>query len=174
MITPPIVVLFLCTGNSARSILAESTLRHLGQGRFTVYSAGSRPVGRVSRNALWQLEATGFPIEDLRSKSWDDFTGPDAPKLDIVVTVCDSAARETCPVFFGDFVSTHWGLADPAAAHGDEIVARVAFADTHRIIRHRIEQLIALPVETLEPDVLKARLDAIGRSSPFPARVEAA
>lgn len=175
MTMSPIAVLFLCTGNSARSILAEATLNHLGNGRFVAYSAGSRPVGRVNRYALWQLEATGFPTQGLSSKSWDTFTGDQAPAIDIVVTVCDSAAKEACPIFFGDFVSTHWGLADPAAvATQDEMIARVAFADTHRIVRHRIEQLVALPVESMDRDELKASLDAIGISSPFPGRAEAA
>lgn len=174
MFSSPMVVLFLCTGNSARSILAESTLRHLGGDRFVVHSAGSKPVGRVNRYALWQLDASGFPTEGLYSKSWDAFTADDAPRIDIVVTVCDSAAKETCPIFFGDFVSTHWGLPDPASAQGDEMVMRTAFAMTHRVIRHRIEQLIALPIESLDRDALKSRLDAIGMSSPFPSRMEAA
>jgi protein-tyrosine-phosphatase len=172
--TPPITVLFLCTGNSARSILAEATLNHLGQGRFRAFSAGSHPKGRVHRNTLWQLEAAGISTEGLSSKSLDVFTGEDAPQLDIVVTVCDQAAKEVCPVFFGDFVMTHWGMADPVASHGDEIVMRWAFADTHRIVTHRIEQLIALPIETLDRETLKTKLDAIGTSSPFPNRQEEA
>jgi protein-tyrosine-phosphatase len=162
----PIRVLFVCTGNSARSVLSEATLNHLGRGRFIAYSAGSRPTGRVNPHALKQIASRGWPTAGYRSKSWDEFSGEGAPALDIVVTVCDSAASEECPVYFGDFVSTHWGLPDPAAATGSEAEVDAAFAEAHRIVTHRVEQLLALPVESLTPAELRARLDAIGESWP--------
>ena len=166
MTTGPIRVLFVCTGNSARSVLSEATLNHLGRGRFLAYSAGSRPTGRVNPYALKQIAARGWPTAGYRSKSWDEFSGEGAPPLDIVVTVCDSAASEECPVYFGDFVSTHWGLPDPAAATGSEADVDAAFAEAHRIVTHRVEQLVALPMEGLSRAELRARLDAIGESWP--------
>lgn len=162
----PIRVLFVCTGNSARSVLSEATLAALGKGRFAAYSAGSQPAGRVHPHALKRIAARGWPTAGYRSKSWDEFTAESGPELDIVVTVCDSAARETCPVYFGDFVSTHWGLFDPAAATGSDAEIDAAFAEAHRIIEHRIAQLVALPIEALAKSELRERLDAIGRSSP--------
>ncbi len=166
MHAPPFHVLFVCTGNSARSVLSEATLNVLGGGRFIAYSAGSQPTGRVNPFALGQLAASEMPVSGFRSKSWDEFSGPQAPPLDIVVTVCDSAAAESCPAFFGDFVLTHWGLPDPAAVTGSDAEKATAFANAHRIIRHRIEQLIALPVEMLPATELRARLAAIGKSLP--------
>ncbi|HVF35535.1 MAG TPA: arsenate reductase ArsC [Candidatus Saccharimonadia bacterium] len=162
----PIRVLFVCTGNSARSVLSEATLNALGKGRFVAYSAGSQPSGRVNPRALKQIAARGWPTGGYRSKSWDEFTVESGPALDIVVTVCDSAAQETCPVYFGDFVSTHWGLPDPTAATGSEADIDAAFAQAHRIIEHRVAQLVALPIDTLSSSELRDRLDAIGRSSP--------
>ena len=166
MTAEPIRVLFVCTGNSARSVLSEATLNELGRGRFLAYSAGSRPTGRVNPHALKQIAARGWPTAGYRSKSWDEFSGEGAPPLDIVVTVCDSAASEECPVYFGDFVSTHWGLPDPAAAAGSEAEVDAAFAAAHRIVTHRVEQLLALPMEGLSRAELRARLDAIGESWP--------
>ena len=162
----PIRVLFVCTGNSARSVLSEATLNHLGRGRFEAYSAGSRPTGRVNPYALRQLAASGMPTDGYRSKSWDEFSGPGAPKLDVVVTVCDSAAQEECPVFFGDFVLTHWGLPDPAAATGADAEIAAAFAQAHRVVTHRVEQLVALPDDAFASGDLRSRLDAIGESWP--------
>ena len=162
----PIRVLFICTGNSARSVLSEGTLNHLGRGRFEAYSAGSHPSGRVNPFALRQLEASGMPATGYRSKSWDEFSGAGAPKLDIAVTVCDSAASETCPVFLGDFVRTHWGVFDPSDTKGSDAEIAAAFAEAHRIIRHRVEQLVALPDAAFESPGLRATLDAIGESLP--------
>lgn len=158
----PCRVLFICTGNSARSILSEATLNHLGKGRFVAYSAGSKPTGQVNPYALEELATAGIPIEGLASKLWDQFVGDQAPPLDIVVTVCDSAASEPCPVLFGDFVRTHWGLPDPAAAKGSPVAIREAFHQAHMVITYRIMALLNLPVETMNPEELKWALDGIG------------
>lgn len=162
---PPIRhVLVLCTGNSARSVLAEKTLAARGAGRFQAYSAGSQPTGRVNPFALAQLAAAGIPADDVRSKSWDEFSGDRAPPLDLVITVCDSAAAESCPVFLGDFLRTHWGLPDPAAVEGSDEVKAAAFAHAHAVIGARVDAMLALP-EALwsQRDALQAALDAIGR-----------
>lgn len=166
MHAPPWNVLFVCTGNSARSILSEATLNAMAPERFRAYSAGSHPTGRVNPFALRQLQASGIPAAQYRSKSWDEFSGPDAPPLDIVVTVCDSAAAESCPAYYGDFITTHWGLEDPAAVTGSDAEILAAFADAHRIIRHRLEQLIRLPIEGVPAATLRDKLAAIGRSLP--------
>jgi len=158
----PCRVLFICTGNSARSILSEATLNHLGKGRFEAYSAGSKPAGQVNAYALEELATAGIPIDGLSSKSWDRFVGDDAPPLDIVVTVCDSAANEPCPVLFGDFVRTHWGLPDPAAITGSPVAIREAFRDAHMLISYRLMALLNLPVETMGTEELKRALDGIG------------
>lgn len=158
----PCRVLFICTGNSARSILSEATLNHMGKGRFAAYSAGSKPTGQVNPHALEELASAGIPIEGLSSKSWDQFVGEEAPPLDIVITVCDAAASEPCPVLFGDFVRTHWGLPDPAAAKGSPVAIREAFHQARMVITYRIMALLNLPVETLSPGELKAALDGIG------------
>ena len=156
-------VLFLCTGNSARSVLAEATLRDWGGGRFEAFSAGSQPTGRINPFALEQLAAYGIPNSGLRSKSWDEFSGDDAPSIDVVVTVCDSAAAETCPVFFGDFVRTHWGLPDPAAVEGSDDDKRAAFAQAHAVIRKRLTALLALaPDNWSDREALQQALDRIG------------
>lgn len=157
----PCRVLFICTGNSARSILSEATLNYLGKGRFEAFSAGSQPTGRVNPYAIEELKAFGIPIEGLSSKSWDRFTGGGAPPLDIVITVCDNAANETCPVLFGDFVKTHWGQPDPAAAHGAG-AAIEAFRLAHTLVLYRVNALLNLPVETMSRDELKLALDHIG------------
>ncbi|EIL90328.1 putative arsenate reductase ArsC [Rhodanobacter fulvus Jip2] len=151
----PCRVLFICTGNSARSILSEATLNHLGKGRFEAFSAGSRPNGRVNPYAIEELKAVGIPTDGLSSKSWDRFTGEGAPPLDIVITVCDNAANETCPVLFGDFVKAHWGQPDPAAA-------QEAFRVAHALVLYRVTALLNLPVETMSRDALKQALDHIG------------
>lgn len=162
--TEPIRVLFVCTGNSARSALSEATLNARGAGRFVAYSAGSRPTGRIHPQALATLAAHGIPADGLRSKSWDEFSRPDAPRLDVVVTVCDSAAGESCPVLFGDFVRTHWGLPDPPAAEGGDAAVAAAFDAAQRVVEHRIAQLVAMPDAVLRGPDAKAALDAIGRS----------
>lgn len=135
-------VLFLCTGNSARSVLAEATLRAWGVGRFDAYSAGSQPAGRVNPFAIEQLQREGFPTANLRSKSWDEFSAETAVPMDLIVTVCDSAANETCPVVRGDFVRVHWGLFDPAAVTGSDADKRVAFAQAHAIIQKRLRAFL--------------------------------
>lgn len=160
-------VLFLCTGNSARSVLAEATLRAWAGHRFEVFSAGSQPTGTVNAYALGQLAADGIPTAGLRSKSWDEFSTPDAPPMDLVVTVCDSAAAEACPVVFGDFLRAHWGLPDPAAVEGDEEDKREAFRQAHRIVKARLQALLALPAEVWSDRVaLKESLDHIGFVQP--------
>ena len=157
----PYRVLFICTGNSARSILSEATLNHLGKGRFEAFSAGSQPSGRVNSYAIEELKSVGISTENLSSKSWDRFTEEGAPLLDIVITVCDNAANETCPVLFGDFVKTHWGQPDPAAVHG-AAAAIEAFRRAHTLVLYRANALVNLPVETMSRDELKRALDHIG------------
>ena len=155
-------VLFLCTGNSARSILAESILNHAGQGRFRAYSAGSQPVGRVNPRAISLLDKLGYPTAQLRSKSWSEFAGPGAPEFDFIVTVCDNAAAETCPIWPGRPMRTHWGIPDPAAVTGTEAELAAAFADAYRMLKNRIDILVNLPIEKLGAMGLKQRLDEIG------------
>jgi arsenate reductase (thioredoxin) len=159
-------VLFLCTGNSARSILAESLLNYLGQGRFRAFSAGSYPEGVVNRLALELLRQEGLPITNLRSKSWDEYAPPGAPPIDFIFTVCDNAAGEACPVWPGKPTSAHWGIPDPAAVAGDESERRQAFRRAFDSLDARIQRLIALPLETLEPKKLKEALQEIGRTPP--------
>lgn len=155
-------VLFLCTGNSARSILAEAALSRRGAGRCRAFSAGSHPKGAVNPYALALLRAHGFDAAPFRSKSWDEFAAPDAPRLDFIFTVCDSAAGEVCPIWPGRPVSAHWSQPDPAAVEGDEAAKRAAFADAYRIIDARIAAFVALPLASLAPETLKARLQEIG------------
>jgi len=159
-------VLFLCTGNSARSILAESILNRLGRGRFRAYSAGSFPRGSVHPLALDLLRRQNYPVDALRSKSWDEFAAPDAPKLDFVITVCDNAAGEVCPIWPGQPTTAHWGLTDPAAVEGSETVKHLAFADTMRMLHNRIGLFVNLPIESLDKLTLQNRVRAIGRESP--------
>lgn len=157
-------VLFVCTGNSARSVLAEATLRAWGGSRFESFSAGSQPTGRINPYALDTLAAAGMPTTGLRSKSWDEFSGEGAPPIDLVVTVCDSAASESCPVFFGDFVRTHWGLPDPAAVHGSDAEKLEAFAHAHATIKARLQAFLDLPADAwADRDALQVALDGIGR-----------
>jgi protein-tyrosine-phosphatase len=160
----PCRVLFICTGNSARSILSEATLNHLGKGRFKAFSAGSQPTGRVNPRAIEQLRSAGISTEGLVSKAWDRFTEAGAPLLDIVITVCDNAANEACPVLFGDFVKSHWGQPDPAAVQDAE-AAIVAFRLAHALVLRRVTALVRLPVETMSRDELKQALDHIGSGS---------
>lgn len=159
-------VLFLCTGNSARSVLAEATLRAWAGNRFEVFSAGSQPTGTVNPHALAQLAAEGMSTAGLRSKSWDEFAVEGAAPMDLVITVCDAAAAESCPVVFGDFLRTHWGLPDPAGVEDDE-AAREAFRQVHRVVKARLMALLALPASVWEDRaVLKEALDRIGFVGP--------
>jgi len=138
-------VLFLCTGNSARSLMAEALLNVLGRGRFKAYSAGSHATGKIQPMAIELAERVGYPAACMRSKSWDEFAAADAPAMDLIITVCDDAAGETCPVWPGHPVTAHWGVADPAAVVGDETTRRNAFVKAFTLLRRRVELLIALP-----------------------------
>jgi protein-tyrosine-phosphatase len=157
-------VLFLCTGNSARSIMAEVMLNHLGRGRFKAYSAGSHPSGRVNPYSIETLRQLGMATEGLRSKAWDEFAAPGAPPIDFVITVCDNAAGEVCPVWPGKPVTAHWGVFDPAAAEGSDEDKRRAFREAAAILRRRIELLLALPLEKLDLSALKGKVREIGES----------
>jgi arsenate reductase len=159
----PFNVLFLCTGNSARSIIAECLLNRLGQGKFQAFSAGSEPKGRVHPLTLRLLRNSNFDVTGLRSKSWDEFAVPDAPKLDFVITVCDNAANEVCPIWPGQPMTAHWGVPDPAAVLGDETEKYLAFADTMRMQNQRIGIFISLPIASLSNIPLQRQLDDIGR-----------
>jgi protein-tyrosine-phosphatase len=158
----PLNVLFLCTGNSARSIIAECVLNRIGLGKFKAYSAGSKPLGHVHPYALNLLRKTNYDISQLRSKSWEEFARPGAPDLDFVFTVCDNAANEVCPVWPGQPMTAHWGLPDPAAAEGTEVERRLAFADAMRMLNQRLGIFVSLPLDKLSKLSLKARLDEIG------------
>jgi arsenate reductase (thioredoxin) len=155
-------VLFLCTGNSARSILAEAILNDHGKGRFRAFSAGSHPKGEVHPLALALLDRSGIATEDLRCKPWDEFAVAGAPKLDFVFTVCDNAAGEVCPIWPGQPVTAHWGLPDPAAVEGTDVEKAEAFRETYRLLSRRIDLLLALPIATLDKMVLTGRLRDIG------------
>ena len=167
-------VLFLCTGNSARSILFAATLNHLGAGRFAGYSAGSQPTGIVNRFALAELERRGISTSGERSKSWDEFSVTNGPAFDLVMTVCDSAASETCPVFFGDFAKVHWGMPDPASVSGDDATVQEAFRRTENVILDRLTALVALPAESLDQKALLPRLAEIAERFPAVALTEQA
>ena len=158
-------VLFLCTGNSARSILAEAYLNSAGKGRFTAHSAGSHPAGKVNPFALELLQKNRLPTAGLRSKSWDEFARSGAPKLDFVFTVCDNAAGETCPVWPGQPITAHWGVADPAAVQGTDAERRKAFLRAFTELSVRINLLLALPIDKLDRLVLQKKLNDIGRTS---------
>jgi arsenate reductase (thioredoxin) len=162
--TAPLKLLVLCTGNSARSILGEAIANRDGQGRIAAWSAGSFPKGQVHPQALALLARLGYPTEGLRSKSWDEFIGEDAPVFDVVITVCDNAAGETCPVWLGHPVRVHWGIPDPAAAAGDETAVARAFEQAYLVLKGRIDRISLLPLETLDPSSLKRALDEIGRN----------
>jgi protein-tyrosine-phosphatase len=163
MAEKPYNVLFLCTGNSARSILAECVLNRLGQGRFKAFSAGSFPKGEVHPFALELLRRQNYATERLRSKSWNEFARLGAEPLDFVFTVCDNAAGEVCPIWPGQPMTAHWGMPDPAAAQGNETERRVAFADTMRMLHNRIGVFVSLPLASLDKLSLQNRLQAIGK-----------
>lgn len=156
-------VLFLCTGNSARSIMAEAILNNKGRPNFTAHSAGSHPSGSVRPEALRQLEAAHLPIQGVRSKCWDEFAKPGAPKLDFVFTVCDNAANEVCPVWPGQPMTAHWGVPDPAAVRGSEEQVEKAFRDVFFLLDRRISLFLSLPLSTLDGLSLKKEIDNIGR-----------
>lgn len=157
-------VLFLCTGNSARSIMAEAILSLKGNPNFTAYSAGSHPTGTVRPEALRQLEGAHIPTEGLRSKAWDEFSLSGAPKLDFVFTVCDNAAKEVCPVWPGQPMTAHWGIADPAAVHGTEAEVARAFREAFFILDRQINLLLSLPLATLDELAIKREIDNIGQT----------
>lgn len=156
-------VLFLCTGNSARSILAEAILNYKGKPGFTAYSAGSHPTGAVREEALKQLQAARIPTSGLRNKSWEEFSRSGAPELHFVFTVCDNAAQETCPVWPGQPMTAHWGVPDPAAVHGDAAEVDRAFRDAFFILDRRISLFLSLPMATIDRLALKKEVDKIGR-----------
>ncbi len=160
----PYNVLFLCTGNSARSIIAEAILQRLGGDKFNAFSAGSMPKGEVHPAALHVLELLNHNVEGLRSKSWEEFSRPDAPKLDFVFTVCDNAANEVCPIWPGQPMSAHWGLPDPAAVEGSDAEIAVAFNDTYRMLTNRIGPFTALPIAEIDRLSLQTQLNAIGKN----------
>jgi len=159
----PYNVLFLCTGNSARSIMAEAIMNYKGRPNFVAYSAGSHPSGTVRPEALRQLEKSHLPIRGFRSKSWDEFAKPGAPKLDFVLTVCDNAANEVCPVWPGQPMTAHWGVPDPAAVQGTEEQVEKAYRDAFFLLDRRISLFLSLPLATLDGLALKKEIDNIGR-----------
>jgi arsenate reductase len=166
----PYNVLFLCTGNSARSIIAEALTNRLGAGRFRAWSAGSFPKGEVNPHTFPIVRSLGFEASGFRSKSWDEFAGPDAPQMDFVFTVCDDAAGEVCPVWPGNPITAHWGVPDPAAATGSEAEIGVTFAETARQLRNRIGLFVALPLASLDRLSIQSRLHEIGAASEQPAQ----
>jgi len=159
----PYNVLFLCTGNSARSIMAEAILNHKGKGKFTAFSAGSHPAGQPRPEALRQIESSGLSTLGLRSKSWDEFSGPEAPTLDFILSVCDNAAKEPCPYWPGHPITAHWGVADPAAVRGTpEEIAR-AFRDAFTVLDRRIGLFLSLPIATLDNMAIEREISQIGQ-----------
>ena len=169
----PLNVLFLCTGNSARSIMAEVVLNRLGRGKFKAYSAGSHPAGAVNPIALQVLRNAHYDTSGLRSKSWDEFAQAGAPKLDFVFTVCDNAAKEVCPIWPGQPMTAHWGLPDPVKAQGSEAERHLAFADALRMLTNRIGIFVSLPFDKLSKLSLQKHLDEIGQSQPAAAKQSA-
>lgn len=168
----PYNVLFLCTGNSCRSIMAEAIMNRVGSGRFKAFSAGSHPTGVVNPHALELLKRMNHPVQGLRSKPWDEFSrqsNPDAPELDFVFTVCDNAAGEVCPIWPGQPMSAHWGLPDPAAFKGTDAETAVVFADAYRMLNNRISLFVNLPLTSLDRLTLQKRLDQIGKAVGEPA-----
>jgi arsenate reductase len=159
----PYNILVLCTGNSARSIMGEALFNTMGGGRFQAYSAGSHPSGKVNPFAIEQVRALGYSVEGLRSKSWDEFAQPGAPEMDFVVTVCDKAAGEMCPLWPGQPVTAHWGFPDPVAVEGTDEEKRAAFAQTLRQIQRRVQLFLSLPLETLDRMAIESRMRAIGK-----------
>ena len=162
-------VLFLCTGNSARSIMGECILNRLGRGRFRAFSAGSYPKGEVNPHTIETLKKLNYVTDELRSKSWDEFAGAGSPELQFVFTVCDQAAQEVCPLWPGQPMSAHWGIPDPAAAGGSEAERRIAFADAYRMLFNRISIFVSLPLTSLDRLALQRRLDEIGREGKPPS-----
>lgn len=162
MSTTPYNILFLCTGNSARSILAEGLMNHLSEGRFQAFSAGSHPLGQVNPLAVETLRALGCKTDGMSSKSWDVYAGPESPKMDFIVTVCDSAAGEACPFWPGSPMTAHWGFPDPSHLEGDGEARRAAFARTAQAITHRLRLLLSLPMEKLDKLSLQHQLRTIG------------
>ena len=169
----PLNVLFLCTGNSARSIMAEVVLNRLGRGKFKAYSAGSQPAGAVNPIALQVLHQAHYDTSGLRSKSWDEFAQAGAPKLDFVFTVCDNAAQEICPIWPGQPMTAHWGLPDPVKAEGSDAERHLAFADALRMLTNRIGIFVSLPFDKLSKLSLQKHLDEIGRSQPVATKQSA-
>jgi len=161
----PLNVLFLCTGNSARSIMAEVILNRLGRDKFRAFSAGSHPAAQVNPMTLNVLRLAHFDVSGLRSKSWEEFSGPDAPKLDFVFTVCDNAAKEVCPIWPGQPMTAHWGVPDPAKVEGTEAEKNLAFADTLRMLTNRIGIFVSLPFDKLSKLSLQKKLEEIGQTS---------
>ena len=159
----PYNILILCTGNSARSIMAEAIINTLGAGRFVAHSAGSQPAGRVHPLALEKLSAIGYPTAQLRSKSWDEFAAADAPQMDFIITVCDNAAGETCPLWPGQPISAHWGFPDPAAVQGSAAEQRAAFEQVFQRITQRVRLLLDLPLASLDALAIRRELQNIGR-----------
>lgn len=159
----PFNVLFLCTANSARSIMAEVLMNHMARARFHAYSAGSHPGGKVNPFAIETLKAAGLPTDGLRSKSWDEFAKPGAPLMDFILTVCDNAAGEVCPIWPGKPTTAHWGVADPAAVEGSDAEKRAAFHEAAVILRRRIELLASLPIEKLDKLSMQAKLTELGK-----------
>jgi protein-tyrosine-phosphatase len=159
----PLNVLFLCTGNSARSIMAEAILSKLGAGKFRAYSAGSHPKGQVNPNAVQLLQSLGYATNDFRSKSWQEFAAPGGAEFDFVFTVCDNAAGEACPLWPGQPMTAHWGIPDPAAVAGSAAEIALAFKDTYRMLHQRIGIFTALPLRSLDQITLRSKLKAIGR-----------
>jgi arsenate reductase len=157
--------LFLCTGNSARSIIAEALMNNLGGGRFKAYSAGSMPTGRVNPHALAITRSLGFPDNAFRSKSWDEFAAPGAPPLDFIVTVCDNAAGEVCPIWPGKPITSHWGVPDPAAATGSEAEISAAFAETARMLGNRMRLFLSLPLDKIDALSLQTKMREIHQSA---------
>lgn len=155
-------LLVLCTGNSARSLMAEALFNTLGNGRFHAYSAGSHPTGKINPLAVEQVRLTGYPLENLRSKSWDEFARAGAAPLDFVITVCDKAAGEVCPVWPGQPITAHWGFEDPAAATGTDEEKRRIFEKVFRYIRNRVQLFLSLPIESLDQFAIKRKMDEIG------------
>ncbi len=165
MVDTPYNVLFLCTGNSARSIIAETVLNDLGKGRFRAFSAGSKPVGQVHPQTLSLLNKLNYDTTDARSKSWDEFAAKGSPKMDFVFTVCDSAAAETCPIWPGQPMSAHWSVPDPAAATGSEAEIAIAFGEAYKTLNNRISIFVNLPMDRIDKLSLQERLDKIGRTT---------
>lgn len=155
-------VLFLCTGNSARSIMSEALVTKIGNGRFKGFSAGSKPTGKVNPYAIEQVQRLGYPVDGLRSKSWNEFAAPDAPHMDVIITVCDNAAGEECPYWPGRPATAHWGFEDPAAVEGSDEEKRAAFEKVRAQIEKRMAAFAALPIESLDADALRRELQKIG------------